>query len=226
VVTDVIDNLTVVEKLLTITRVSIGGVAVLAMMLFVALFVIVNTIRIAVHARRDDDHRHGHDWFVSWLFILEGSSSAPSARSSRSPCWLWPGAGDQRDGRSDILPVCSARTSCSSWSRASWRSRRSGVASVRAALAKGAHADQRPSHPRIRRVWEPPGQPGGGNKRKARLRTAIVVLAGLALSWARSSGLGRRPLTDALSKQELSARSSPAPTPTATSRLPTSSSPR
>ena len=55
VVTDVIDNPTVVEKLLTITRVlSIGGIAVLAMMLFVALFVIVNTIRIAVHARRDE----------------------------------------------------------------------------------------------------------------------------------------------------------------------------
>jgi len=33
---------------------SVGGIAILAMMLFVALFVIVNTIRIAVHARRDE----------------------------------------------------------------------------------------------------------------------------------------------------------------------------
>ena len=77
VVTDVIDNPTVVEKLLTITRVlSIGGLAVLAMMLFVALFVIVNTIRIAVHARRDEIEIMqlvgATDWFVSWPFILEG----------------------------------------------------------------------------------------------------------------------------------------------------------
>ena len=75
--TDVIDNPTVVEKLLTITRVlSIGGIAVLAMMLFVALFVIVNTIRIAVHARRDEIEIMqlvgATDWFVSWPFILEG----------------------------------------------------------------------------------------------------------------------------------------------------------
>src|SRR6266851_10518929 len=77
VVTDIIDNPTVVEKLLTITRVlSVGGVAVLAMMLFVALFVIVNTIRIAVHARRDEIEIMqlvgATDWFVSWPFILEG----------------------------------------------------------------------------------------------------------------------------------------------------------
>jgi len=77
VVTDVIDNPTVVEKLLTITRVlSIGGIAVLAMMLFVALFVIVNTIRIAVHARRDEIEIMqlvgATDWFVSWPFIIEG----------------------------------------------------------------------------------------------------------------------------------------------------------
>ena len=76
-VTDVIDNPTVVEKLLTITRVlSIGGIAVLAMMLFVALFVIVNTIRIAVHARRDEIEIMqlvgATDWFVSWPFIIEG----------------------------------------------------------------------------------------------------------------------------------------------------------
>jgi cell division transport system permease protein len=77
VVTEVIHNPTVVDKLLTITRVlSIGGVAVLAMMLFVALFVIVNTIRIAVHARRDEIEIMqlvgATDWFVSWPFIFEG----------------------------------------------------------------------------------------------------------------------------------------------------------
>jgi cell division transport system permease protein len=77
VVTDIIDNPTVVEKLLTITRVlSVGGIAVLAMMLFVALFVIVNTIRIAVHARRDEIEIMqlvgATDWFVSWPFIIEG----------------------------------------------------------------------------------------------------------------------------------------------------------
>jgi len=77
IVADVVDNPTVVEKLLTITRVlSIGGIAVLGMMLFVALFVIVNTIRIAVHGRRDEIEIMklvgATDWFVRWPFILEG----------------------------------------------------------------------------------------------------------------------------------------------------------
>jgi cell division transport system permease protein len=49
---------------------------VLAMMLVVALFVIVNTIRIAVHARRDEIEIMklvgATDWFVRWPFILEG----------------------------------------------------------------------------------------------------------------------------------------------------------
>ncbi|MDP9275979.1 MAG: permease-like cell division protein FtsX [Chloroflexota bacterium] len=77
VVNDVVDNPQVVDKLLTITRVlSIGGLAVLAMMLIVALFVIVNTIRIAVHARRDEIEIMklvgATDWFVRWPFILEG----------------------------------------------------------------------------------------------------------------------------------------------------------
>jgi cell division transport system permease protein len=77
VVGDVVDNPQVVDKLLTITRVlSIGGLAVLAMMLVVALFVIVNTIRIAVHARRDEIEIMklvgATDWFVRWPFILEG----------------------------------------------------------------------------------------------------------------------------------------------------------
>jgi cell division transport system permease protein len=77
VVNDVVDNPQVVDKLLTITRVlSIGGIAVLAMMLIVALFVIVNTIRIAVHARRDEIEIMklvgATDWFVRWPFILEG----------------------------------------------------------------------------------------------------------------------------------------------------------
>jgi cell division transport system permease protein len=70
VISDVIDNPQVVDQLLTITRVlSVGGIAVLAMMLFVALFVIVNTIRIAVHARRDEIEIMQ---LVRWPFILEG----------------------------------------------------------------------------------------------------------------------------------------------------------
>jgi cell division transport system permease protein len=77
IVADVVDNPQVVDKLLTITRVlSLGGVAVLVMMLIVALFVIVNTIRIAVHARRDEIEIMklvgATDWFVRWPFILEG----------------------------------------------------------------------------------------------------------------------------------------------------------
>ena len=77
VVYDVIDNPQVVDELLTITRVlSVGGIAILAMMLFVALFVIVNTIRIAVHARRDEIEIMqlvgASDAFIRWPFILEG----------------------------------------------------------------------------------------------------------------------------------------------------------
>ncbi|MGH2499144.1 MAG: permease-like cell division protein FtsX [Candidatus Limnocylindria bacterium] len=77
VVTDLVDNPSVVDKLLTITRVlSVGGIAILGMMLFVTLFVIVNTIRIAVHARRDEIEIMklvgATDWFVRWPFILEG----------------------------------------------------------------------------------------------------------------------------------------------------------
>ena len=77
VVADVIDNPQVVDQLLTITRVlSVGGIAILGMMLFVALFVIVNTIRIAVHGRRDEIEIMqlvgASDWFVRWPFILEG----------------------------------------------------------------------------------------------------------------------------------------------------------
>lgn len=74
---DVIDNPQVVDQLLTITRVlSIGGLAVLAMMLFVTLFVIVNTIRIAVHARRDEIEIMqlvgATDRLISAPFVLEG----------------------------------------------------------------------------------------------------------------------------------------------------------
>ncbi len=77
VVSDVVDNPEVVDKLLTITRVlSLGGLAVLAMMLFVALFVMVNTIRIAVHARRDEIEIMqlvgATDRLVAAPFVLEG----------------------------------------------------------------------------------------------------------------------------------------------------------
>ena len=77
IVYDLVDNPTVVDKLLTITSaLSIGGLVVLGMMLFVALFVIVNTIRIAVHARRDEIEIMklvgATDWFVRLPFIVEG----------------------------------------------------------------------------------------------------------------------------------------------------------
>lgn len=77
VIAQVIDNPEVVESLLTITSVlSFGGMAILGMMLVVALFVIVNTIRIAVHARRDEIEIMklvgATDWFVRWPFIVEG----------------------------------------------------------------------------------------------------------------------------------------------------------
>ncbi len=77
VLTEVVDNPQVVDKLLTITQVlSIGGLAILGMMLFVALFVIVNTIRIAVHARRDEIEIMqlvgATDRLIAAPFVLEG----------------------------------------------------------------------------------------------------------------------------------------------------------
>lgn len=77
VVKELVDNPALVDNLLTITRLlSAGGLAVLAMMLFVTLFVIVNTIRIAVHARRDEIEIMrlvgASDRLIRWPFILEG----------------------------------------------------------------------------------------------------------------------------------------------------------
>lgn len=77
IVTEVVDNPEVVDQLLTITRVlSIGGLVVLGMMLFVTLFIIVNTIRIAVHARRDEIEIMqlvgATDRLISAPFVLEG----------------------------------------------------------------------------------------------------------------------------------------------------------
>ncbi|GAC1486468.1 MAG: permease-like cell division protein FtsX [Candidatus Limnocylindrales bacterium] len=112
VVSDVVDNPTVVEKLLTITRVlSIGGVAVLGMMLFVALFVIVNTIRIAVHGRRDEIEIMklvgATDWFVRGPFILEGMLVG-TLGAAVSLAIIIAGAGPVTNamiGFLDILPV-------------------------------------------------------------------------------------------------------------------------
>lgn len=77
VVKELVDNPAVVGDLLTVTRLlSAGGLAVLAMMLFVTLFVIVNTIRIAVHARRDEIEIMrlvgASDRLIRWPFIIEG----------------------------------------------------------------------------------------------------------------------------------------------------------
>ncbi len=77
VVSEIVDNPKVVDNLLTITRVlSLGGLGILAMMTLVTLFVIVNTIRIAVHARRDEIEIMrlvgASDRLIRWPFILEG----------------------------------------------------------------------------------------------------------------------------------------------------------
>ena len=112
VVSEVVDNPTVVGKLLTITRVlSIGGIAVLGMMLFVALFVIVNTIRIAVHGRRDEIEIMklvgATDWFVRWPFILEGMLVG-ALGATVSLAIIIAGAGPVTNamiGFLDILPV-------------------------------------------------------------------------------------------------------------------------
>jgi len=67
----------IIDKLLTITGVMrFGGVAVILIIGIIALFVIMNTIRVAVYSRRDEIEIMklvgATDWFVRWPFILEG----------------------------------------------------------------------------------------------------------------------------------------------------------
>jgi cell division transport system permease protein len=67
----------VVDNLLRITRYArVAGLAMVAGLMGITLFVIVNTIRLAVYARRQEIEIMklvgATDWFIRWPFVLEG----------------------------------------------------------------------------------------------------------------------------------------------------------
>ncbi len=67
----------VVDNLLRITRYArVAGLAMVIGLMGITLFVIVNTIRLAVYARRQEIEIMklvgATDWFIRWPFVLEG----------------------------------------------------------------------------------------------------------------------------------------------------------
>ena len=67
----------VVEHIFQLTRIlRVGGVALIRMLAIATLFIISNTIRITVFARRREvnimKYVGATDWFIRWPFLLEG----------------------------------------------------------------------------------------------------------------------------------------------------------
>ena len=67
----------VVEHLFALTRVMrIGGAVLIVFLCFATLFIIINTIRLTVFARRREvvimKYVGATDWFIRWPFMLEG----------------------------------------------------------------------------------------------------------------------------------------------------------
>ncbi|MDE0001314.1 MAG: permease-like cell division protein FtsX [Rhodospirillaceae bacterium] len=67
----------IVERLLSLTTATrVAGVAMTAGLAVVSLFIVINTIRIAVYSRRQEIEVMklvgATDWFVRWPFIFEG----------------------------------------------------------------------------------------------------------------------------------------------------------
>ena len=67
----------VVEQLFTLTKMlRIGGLILIAFLALAALFIIANTIRLTVFARRKEvsimKYVGATDWFIRWPFLLEG----------------------------------------------------------------------------------------------------------------------------------------------------------
>jgi cell division transport system permease protein len=78
VVEDVVDVHQLIERLTSVTSIlRTGGVVVLVLIGFVVLFIIVNTIRLAVVARREEIEIMrlvgASDAFIRWPFIFEGA---------------------------------------------------------------------------------------------------------------------------------------------------------
>ena len=69
----------VLENLFTLTNMlRLGGVVLAVFLVFATLFIIVNTIRLTVFARRKEvtimKYVGATDWFIRWPFMLEGMS--------------------------------------------------------------------------------------------------------------------------------------------------------
>ena len=69
----------VIENLFTLTNMlRLGGVVLAVFLVFATLFIIVNTIRLTVFARRKEvtimKYVGATDWFIRWPFMLEGMS--------------------------------------------------------------------------------------------------------------------------------------------------------
>ena len=67
----------VVEQLFQITKIlRIGGILLVVLLAFATLFIIANTIRLTVFARRREvnimKYVGATDWFIRWPFMLEG----------------------------------------------------------------------------------------------------------------------------------------------------------
>ena len=67
----------VVEQLFQITKIlRVGGVVLVVLLAFATLFIIANTIRLTVFARRREvnimKYVGATDWFIRWPFMLEG----------------------------------------------------------------------------------------------------------------------------------------------------------
>ncbi len=78
VVDDVVEVQQLIDRLTSVTNVlRTGGIAILVLVGFVVLFIIVNTIRLAVVARREEIEIMrlvgASDAFIRWPFIFEGA---------------------------------------------------------------------------------------------------------------------------------------------------------
>ena len=67
----------VVEQLFQITKIlRIGGILLVVLLAFATLFIIANTIRLTVFARRREvnimKYVGATDWFIRWPFVIEG----------------------------------------------------------------------------------------------------------------------------------------------------------